>query len=104
LPCAEPPFGEALEVAPAGFSLTGIAAAQRDLPGGPLPAPDAHREAAGLLPLLLSAGETDREILYPVVTVVIGGLLTSTLFEFLLRPALFILDLWRNRARSQARA
>jgi HME family heavy-metal exporter len=44
---------------------------------------------AGLLPLLLSAGETGREILYPVATVVIGGLLTSTLFEFLLRPALF---------------
>jgi CzcA family heavy metal efflux pump len=43
----------------------------------------------GLLPLLLSAGETGREILYPVATVVIGGLLTSTLFEFLLRPALF---------------
>jgi HME family heavy-metal exporter len=44
---------------------------------------------AGLLPLLLSAGEAGREILYPVATVVIGGLLTSTLFEFLLRPALF---------------
>ncbi len=44
---------------------------------------------AGLFPLLMSAGETGREILYPVATVVIGGLLTSTLFEFLLRPALF---------------
>lgn len=43
----------------------------------------------GLLPLLLSAGETGREILYPVATVVIGGLLTSTFFEFLLRPAVF---------------
>ena len=43
----------------------------------------------GLLPLLLSAGETGREILYPIATVVIGGLITSTLFEFLLRPALF---------------
>lgn len=44
---------------------------------------------AGLFPLLLSAGETGREILYPVATVVVGGLLTSTLSEFLLRPALF---------------
>jgi HME family heavy-metal exporter len=44
---------------------------------------------AGLFPLLLSAGETGREILYPVATVVIGGLATSTLFEFILRPALF---------------
>jgi len=43
----------------------------------------------GLLPLLLSAGETGREILYPIATVVVGGLITSTLFEFLLRPALF---------------
>ncbi len=44
---------------------------------------------ASLLPLLLSAGETGREILYPVATVVVGGLITSTVFEFLLRPALF---------------
>ncbi len=43
----------------------------------------------GLLPLLLSAGETGRELLYPVATVVIGGLATCTLFEFMLRPALF---------------
>lgn len=43
----------------------------------------------GLLPLLLSAGETGREILYPVATVVIGGLVTSTLLEFILRPAIF---------------
>jgi CzcA family heavy metal efflux pump len=43
----------------------------------------------GLLPLLLSAGETGREILYPVATVVIGGLMTSTLLEFILRPAVF---------------
>ncbi len=43
----------------------------------------------GLLPLLLSAGETGREILYPVATVVTGGLITSTFFEFVLRPAVF---------------
>jgi CzcA family heavy metal efflux pump len=44
---------------------------------------------ASLLPLLWAGGETGRELLYPVATVVIGGLLTSTLFEFMLRPALF---------------
>jgi HME family heavy-metal exporter len=43
----------------------------------------------GLLPLLMSAGETGREILYPVATVVVGGLISSTFFEFLLRPAVF---------------
>jgi len=43
----------------------------------------------GLAPILIFGGETGREILFPVATVVIGGLITSTLFEFLLRPALF---------------
>jgi CzcA family heavy metal efflux pump len=44
---------------------------------------------AGLLPLLVAGGQTGRELLYPVATVVIGGLASSTLFEFMLRPALF---------------
>ncbi|MFH1845618.1 MAG: efflux RND transporter permease subunit [bacterium] len=57
---------------------------------------------AGLLPLLLSAGETGREILYPVATVVIGGLFTSTLFEFILRPAVFW-SLGRGAAERLAR-
>ena len=43
----------------------------------------------GLLPLMIGGGQAGREILFPVATVVIGGLLTSTLFEFTLRPALF---------------
>jgi len=43
----------------------------------------------GLAPLALAAGEPGKEILYPVATVIIGGLLTSTLAEFLVRPALF---------------
>ncbi len=43
----------------------------------------------GLLPLMLGGGQAGREILFPVATVVIGGLMTSTLFEFTLRPALF---------------
>lgn len=43
----------------------------------------------GLVPLALAAGETGKEILYPVATVIIGGLITSTFLEFLVRPALF---------------
>ena len=43
----------------------------------------------GLVPLALAAGEPGKEILYPVATVIIGGLLTSTMLEFLVRPALF---------------
>jgi HME family heavy-metal exporter len=45
----------------------------------------------GLVPLALAAGEPGKEILYPVATVIIGGLISSTLLEFLVRPALF----WR---------
>lgn len=43
----------------------------------------------GLLPLAMSGGEPGREILYPIATVIIGGLFTSTLAEFFIRPALF---------------
>ena len=43
----------------------------------------------GLVPLALAAGEPGKEILYPVATVIIGGLLSSTLLEFSVRPALF---------------
>ena len=43
----------------------------------------------GLVPLAMSAGETGKEILYPVATVIIGGLITSTILEFFVRPALF---------------
>ena len=43
----------------------------------------------GLLPLAMAAGEPGKEILYPVATVIIGGLTTSTCLEFLVRPALF---------------
>jgi HME family heavy-metal exporter len=43
----------------------------------------------GLLPLAMAAGEAGKEVLYPVATVVIGGLISSTLLEFFVRPALF---------------
>jgi HME family heavy-metal exporter len=37
----------------------------------------------------MAAGEPGKELLYPVATVIIGGLVSSTLLEFLVRPALF---------------
>ncbi|MBN2799151.1 MAG: efflux RND transporter permease subunit [Deltaproteobacteria bacterium] len=43
----------------------------------------------GLAPLLLAGQSTGRELLYPVATVVVGGLISSTVAEFSLRPILF---------------
>lgn len=45
----------------------------------------------GLLPLVLNGQKPGLEILYPVATVILGGLVTSTFCEFLLHPGLF----WR---------
>jgi len=42
-----------------------------------------------LVPIALSPGEPGREILYPVATVIIGGLISSTLLDFIVRPAIF---------------
>ncbi|MDI9444825.1 MAG: efflux RND transporter permease subunit [Planctomycetota bacterium] len=53
----------------------------------------------GLLPLAMAAGQPGKEILYPVATVIIGGLITSTALEFLVRPALF----WRFGLRAAER-
>ena len=53
----------------------------------------------GLLPLAMAAGEPGKEILYPVATVIIGGLITSTLLEFSVRPVLF----WKFGLRSAKR-
>ncbi|MCL2117723.1 MAG: efflux RND transporter permease subunit [Planctomycetaceae bacterium] len=43
----------------------------------------------GLLPITFSPDTPGREILYPIATVIVGGLMTSTLMEFFVRPALF---------------
>jgi CzcA family heavy metal efflux pump len=45
----------------------------------------------GLVPLVIGGQEPGREILYPVATVILGGLVTSTFCEFLIHPGLF----WR---------
>jgi len=44
----------------------------------------------GLIPLALAAGKPGKELLYPVAIVVIGGLLTSTLLDFFVRPTIFL--------------
>ena len=53
----------------------------------------------GLIPLVLGGLEPGREILYPVATVILGGLITSTFCEFLIHPGLF----WKFSGRDAAR-
>ena len=44
----------------------------------------------GLVPLALAADQPGRELLYPVATVIIGGLVTNTLLDFLVMPGLLL--------------
>jgi len=44
----------------------------------------------GLIPLAMAAGQPGKELLYPVAVVVIGGLITSTVLDFLVRPTVFL--------------
>ncbi|TWU49417.1 efflux RND transporter permease subunit [Rubripirellula reticaptiva] len=53
----------------------------------------------GLVPLVLSAGEAGKEILYPVATVILGGLISSTALDFFVHPALFWLFGMKSAAR-----
>jgi HME family heavy-metal exporter len=43
----------------------------------------------GLVPLVLAAQQPGKEILYPVATVILGGVISSTLLDFFVHPALF---------------
>ncbi len=42
-----------------------------------------------LIPLVLAAGEPGKEILYPVAVVILGGLLSSTILDMAVTPAVF---------------
>ena len=53
-----------------------------------------------LVPLVLAAGEPGKEILYPVATVILGGVISSTMLDFFVHPALFWL--FGRRAAEQA--
>lgn len=53
----------------------------------------------GLVPLVLGGQAPGREILYPVATVILGGLVTSTFCEFLIHPGLF----WRFSGKDAER-
>lgn len=53
-----------------------------------------------LIPLVLAAGEPGKEILYPVATVILGGVVSSTMLDFFVHPALF----WLFGTRSAERA
>jgi len=43
----------------------------------------------GLLPLVIGGHQPGKEILYPVATVILGGLITSTACEYIVHPGLF---------------
>jgi CzcA family heavy metal efflux pump len=53
-----------------------------------------------LFPLLFAAGESGKEILHPVAVVIIGGLVTSTLLDILVTPAIF--SLYGKKASQKA--
>ena len=56
----------------------------------------------GLVPLAMSAGEPGKEILYPVATVILGGLISSTILEFF-RPSRIVLDVWAKSRTPRGR-
>ena len=53
----------------------------------------------GLLPIVAGGNKPGLEILYPVATVILGGLVTSTFCEFLIHPGLF----WKFSGKDAAR-
>jgi HME family heavy-metal exporter len=53
----------------------------------------------GLIPLVVGGKKPGLEILYPVATVILGGLVTSTFCEFLIHPGLF----WRFSGKDAER-
>lgn len=52
----------------------------------------------GLLPLIIDGDQPGKEMLYPVATVIVGGLITSTLAEVFIRPGLYWISADRREA------
>jgi Cu/Ag efflux pump CusA len=44
-----------------------------------------------LVPLVLSPGDPGKEILHPVAVAIVGGLISSTLLDLVVTPAVFFL-------------
>jgi Cu/Ag efflux pump CusA len=57
-----------------------------------------------LIPLVLSAHEPGKEILYPVAVVILGGLISSTLLDLAVTPAVFLRFGRRAAERALARS
>ncbi len=55
-----------------------------------------------LVPLVVGGSEPGREILYPVATVILGGLISSALAEYLIRPGLYWFWGGRKSVRSES--
>jgi len=55
-----------------------------------------------LIPLVLAAGEAGKEILHPVAVAIVGGLISSTLLDLVVTPAVFWLIGHKAAARSLA--
>jgi len=53
----------------------------------------------GLVPLVMGGQQPGKEILYPVATVILGGLITSTICEYVVHPGLF----WQFSGRAARR-
>jgi Cu/Ag efflux pump CusA len=54
----------------------------------------------GLIPLVLAADQPGKEILHPVAVVIVGGLVSSTLLDMAVTPAMF----WLFGRRAAAKA
>jgi Cu(I)/Ag(I) efflux system membrane protein CusA/SilA len=56
----------------------------------------------GLLPLVMASGEPGKEILHPVAVVIVGGLVSSTLLDMFVTPAVFY-KFGKNSAEASVR-
>lgn len=55
----------------------------------------------GLLPLIIGGTQPGKEMLYPVATVIVGGLISSTICEFCIRPGMYWFSLRSSQREIQ---